>query len=121
MKLLTSHWKILLLAALAAVTAISVAAYFEALHSDAYRTAREFVNDNQELINALGPVKKCTLHPLGWQISYSGPNGVADFDLRVTGDKQEGNVFVSLETDLGQWKVVGAKLRLKDGKFIRLK
>jgi Cytochrome oxidase complex assembly protein 1 len=113
-------WKKFVIGALLALLAVSVAVYFGAVRSEAYQVACNFVRSNPVIESRLGKVEKCRLNPLGWRIAYGGPNGVANFGLNVAGDKGEGEVFLDMKTDLGEWKVTGAKLRLQDGSFVKV-
>ena len=113
-----NRWKTVLLGLVLAFVSVSVVVYFEVQRGDAYVAACTFVKENQVIRGRLGVVTTCSLRLFGWSISYNGPNGMADFGLDVVGDKQSGEVFLDMRTNLGEWEVVGAKLRLNDGTFV---
>jgi hypothetical protein len=113
-------WKKVIIGATAIILVGSAGAYFWALHSDAYSAACKYVSRNTIIENRIGRIEKCQLKVLGWRIAYSGPNGVANFGLNVAGEKADGEVYLNMRTELGEWKVTGAKLRLQDGSFIKV-
>lgn len=115
-------WKKFLIGVPIAFLLVSVVVYFGALHSQAYLVACNFVRTDPVIQRRLGKVEKIQLKPLtGWRISYSGPNGVANFGLDVAGHKADGEVYVNMKTQLGEWEITGAKLKLEGGSFINVK
>ncbi len=114
------RWRKFIIGATVAILVGWVGTYFYALHSDAYRAACNFVRSDAAIQTRLGKIEKCQLRLLGWRVAYSGPNGVANFGLNVVGQKTDGEVFLNMKTDLGQWKVTNAKLKLEDGSFVRV-
>lgn len=60
--------------------------------------------------DALGEVTEVNLAPFGYSVKYSGPQGWAEFETEIIGEKANGTVCVKLEKNLGAWQIVGASL-----------
>jgi hypothetical protein len=93
--------------------------YWSASHSESYLRACDFASHNATLVEQIGPLRACRLSScLSYNIRYQGPNGSAQFRLNLVGQKHEGELFVNLVTNDGEWQVQTAKLKLPSNTFV---
>jgi hypothetical protein len=106
------------------VLALCIASFLymrsEITESKPYRLSESLIVQNAAVQSALGGNLKCRL--ISWQQSEGsgGSYGSATFEIRVTGDKGEGDVETNLEKRNGKWVVIGAVLRGTDNTTIDL-
>ena len=92
--------------------------YVLGVTSEPYKLARHFICSNAVVTSNLGKNIDAGLAFWGYSITSAGAHGTADFEIGVKGSKGSGKAYVSMEKELGEWKVMQARLRLSDGKFI---
>jgi len=94
--------------------------YFLGTKSEAYRFAVHFIDNNTSIAENIGLLKSRRLAFWGYYVRYNGPHGYAEYRIFITGEKGEGEVYLSLEKTSGEWKVIKGNLILKNGKNIAL-
>lgn len=108
-----------------AITIILIACFFVGLyvlgtHSEPYKFAVKFINDNPKVTNSIGPLKDSRLAFFGYSVRYSGPSGHAEYKIFVTGEKGRGTVYLNLDKSAGIWDVTKGNLLLENGASIPL-
>jgi hypothetical protein len=98
-----------------------VLSHMVAISSTPFTKACDFALHDKIVQAQLGDVKGCKL---GWwsgySISFGGLEGTAEFDLDLGGRKQNGELFVEMRAEMGEWNITAARLKLTNGNFIRL-
>jgi hypothetical protein len=95
--------------------------YWWAGRSEPYSLGCSFAAHDAEIMKQIGPVRTCNMSSwFAYNIQYHGPNGSAQFQLRIIGEKGAGDLFVSMATIDGQWTVQSAKLK-RDDRFITVR
>lgn len=97
-----------------------LAGYLVASRSEGYQVAQQFVHENSVVSDQLGPIKDMRLAYFGYSVRYSGPQGWADFEIIVKGEKANSMVFIKLMKEAGKWEVTTARLKRTDGELIDL-
>jgi len=106
--------KFILLAFLFTIAVFIIGYLFE-INSEAYKYSKKFIERNLLIREHLGEIRNTRLAFFEYGESYNGTKGKADFKLYVQGDKKSGEVFLELKKALGDWKVIGGKLKLATG------
>ena len=96
--------------ALAPLIASTVVAYWAVQQTESYKIAEAYVTEMRE-VDRLGHPIAIRLRFFGYSMEVSGSSGTAEFSFDVKGDGHNAVAHVRLKKDLGQWSVVGAKLR----------
>ena len=104
--------KIKIIAAIVLLILIAspVVGYFLAKGSEPFQYSKQAIERSALVKDALGKVKEVNLAPFGYSVKYSGPQGWAEFETEVIGDKGHGTLQIKLEKNLGAWKIIGARL-----------
>ena len=86
--------------------------YFYTIQSDAYQEAEHFALTNPEVVNLTGPISEVSLKFWsGFDVTYSGSSGEANFVLSVRGENDESVLLdVRLMRYANSWKVIEAYL-----------
>jgi hypothetical protein len=74
------------------------------LGSDAYRVAKEFVLNSDEIQTVLGPIRDAGFTPKA-SIEYAGSRGEAYYYLNVATDTKVQKIYVELEKIDDTWEV----------------
>lgn len=109
---------------IAIIIAIVISLYFSgyifAIFSEPYKIAQNFIIENPGVNGQIGKVTAARLSFLGYSVHYSGPHGMAKFELNVSGANGQGKVFVDLEKRAGIWEITMANFKSEGGKIINL-
>lgn len=107
---------------LSSLVAAYTLGFWSASHSQSYIDACDFARRDARLASEIGPVRDCRLSSwFGYNIHYEGPNGSAQFRLHVIGEKGDGDLFVNLAINDGEWQVETAKLKLPSNGFLTIR
>lgn len=87
-----------------------IVGYFLARASEPFEYSKKVIGTSTVVKDALGEVKEVKLAPFGYSVKYSGPQGWAEFETEIIGEKGHGTLQIKLEKNLGAWQVVGARL-----------
>lgn len=98
-----------------------VSLYLTGINSEPYPVAVDYIFHEEKITNALGPLMDYHLAFWGYSARYNGPHGEAEYKILVKGKKQQANVYVQMEKNVGIWKIVEANMILVNGKSISLK
>lgn len=98
--------------------AASIAGYLIAKASDPYKFTEKMILNSSVIKDRLGEIKSIKLAPFGYSVMYSGSKGNADFEIEISGSRNNGVLFVVLERNVGIWEISDAAL---DGKRIQLR
>lgn len=114
-----NKWKRWVLIAVILTAVAYPGAWLMVQQSDAYVDAETFIRNDQQVVEAIGSVRKVTLSPFGYSLRYSGANGDASFELTVEAERESASAFVELQKR-GVWEVKFARLIRADKKVIQL-
>lgn len=84
--------------------------YLVIKETEAYKIANDFIISNKNLTEIIGEIKTVKLAFGGYMLEYTGPEGKADFELLVEGNKTNGTVYISMKREAGIWRVSEANL-----------
>jgi hypothetical protein len=84
-------------------------------HTDAYRVAASFVQNDAGIAAAIGPVRQVTLPLLAsYSIEVSGGTGSAVFEMAIEAERSQAKAFVGLRKR-GVWEISEARLVTASG------
>ena len=67
-----------------------VALYIVGIRGEAYKYASEFLDSNKSITEHIGALTSKRLALFGYSIRYNGPDGYADYKIRVRGQNGKG-------------------------------
>jgi len=103
------------------VFATLIGGYLYLPSTEPYQAAVRFIEGDKKVNSYLGEIVAHDPSPLeGWSLRYRGATGSAEFEIRVTGVKGKGVVYIRLFKSAGLWKVIQANLSLENGSVIPL-
>lgn len=94
--------------------------YFAGSNSEPYRAAEQFVVNNNVVNKYLTGITHTRMAYLGYSVNYIGSKGNAEFEIIASSPSDTASVFVTLDRELGQWKVTNAYMKRNDGKSVKL-
>lgn len=106
--------KIIMAAVLLVLIITPFVGYFMATASEPFLFTKKATHNSSVVKETVGDVKSINLAAFGYSVKYIGSQGWADFEVEVVGTKSNGTLFVKLEKNLGEWKIVGARLNGKE-------
>lgn len=110
----------ILIIALILVVCFFVGLYILGSNNEAYKFAVKFIDRNSSIIDNIGPLKSHRLSLFGYSVKYNGPHGYAEYNIMVTGERGKGEVYLNLEKDAGEWKLIKGNLVLSNKMIIPL-
>lgn len=102
--------RIILITTVSLILIFFISLYMVVINSEPYSFAKKYVSNNDIVKEKLGNLTNISLAYFGYNVSYTGPNGVAKFKIKVTSKKGKGTVYISLDKESGKWNVKHAKL-----------
>ena len=93
------------------------AGHYMATRTEPFQYSMKAIKESVAIKETVGDVTSVQLSPFGYSVKYVGSQGWADFEIEVIGIKSRGTLFVKLETNLGAWQIVGARLNGKEVKL----
>lgn len=105
---LTSRKKVLSIA-VAIATAI-VGFFVFVAHSEPFKHATQWATRSPEVHQALGNVIDVSALPRSFSFRYNDTRGFAHYNFTVTGTRGEAKMYVRLQKDHGNWRVVEATM-----------
>lgn len=112
-------WKRWAIGAVVVLLVAYPAAWLLILNSDAFREAERFVRQSPAVQEYVGDVRRVSVSPFGGQMQVSGGRGSAHFDLKVSGELRDADVYAELEKK-GIWEVRFARLLRENESPIQL-
>lgn len=86
----------------------------------AMQASKAFVRSSPEIIDMVGVVRDIRGGFACCRLKTIGPSGWAKYELSVSGKKGNALVLLSLDKELGSWRVTSAKVRTPSGEIISL-
>jgi hypothetical protein len=112
--------KIILFASIFLIVTFFISLYVIANNSEPFQLAKDYILNNSTISSELGDVNDISLAYFGYNISYSGPRGNAEFEIDVSSKNNNGKVFISMTKESGKWDIKKARL-IRDNRIIDIK
>ncbi len=80
-----------------------------AINSDAYATAKKFIQNDAQLTNDIGSIEDINFNFFDYHIKNNGDFGSAYFNLLVEGENENAVVYIKLHKKNNIWYVVEIK------------
>lgn len=94
--------------------------YIYGIKSEPYKIATNYIKQSEEIRKTLGSLISCRLAIFGYSVRYSGPNGIANYEIVVKGEKRNASVYINMKKSVGIWEILKANMITEDGETISL-
>lgn len=102
LKKLRRHWKWILPTVIVLVGAVVYTVFSLIKGSEPYGMAMDQLRQNEAAVQLLGEPVDDGFFPTG-SVNTSGPSGVAELAIPVSGSRREGKLYVQATKEMGTW------------------